>query len=139
MSKKVLRKTKTSQNVKVKNATPLTYDGIRFQSKLEVYCYKKLIENNIIAEYEKNKFTLIEAFTYNDEKIRKMTYTPDFVGEGFVIECKGQMNDAFPLRWKMFKKHLSDTKQVFDLYLPRNQKQIDSVINEILKKRGKNE
>ncbi len=82
------------QNKKVRNATPLFYDGIKFKSKLEVYCYNKLKENNIKAPYEENTFTIIDNFIYNGEKVRKMTYKPDFVGKDFVIECKGKANDA---------------------------------------------
>ena len=36
------RKRKTSQNKKVKNATPNVYDGIQFKSQLETYVYKQL-------------------------------------------------------------------------------------------------
>lgn len=83
-----------SKNKKVKNATPLVYEGIKFRSKLEVHCYIKLKENQIDALYEKNTFIILESFIYDEEKVRKMTYTPDFVGEDFVIECKGKANDA---------------------------------------------
>ena len=51
------------QNKKVRNATPLVYDGIQFRSKLEAYCYKKLIQNNIKADYEKNKYE-VNDFDY---------------------------------------------------------------------------
>ena len=81
-------------NKKVKNATPLEYDGINFKSKLEMYCYKLLKENQIPVEYENVKFQILEPFVYNDEKIRGMTFLPDFVGDTFVVECKGFMNDA---------------------------------------------
>lgn len=120
-----------SVNKKVKNATPLVYEGIRFRSKLEVYCYKKLKENKLYAEYEKHKFVLLEPFKYNGESIRQMTYTPDFVGTGFVIECKGVCNDAFPLRYKLFKYYLFKNNISYDLYLPRNQKDVDKVIEKI--------
>ena len=88
MKKSGLTRRSTS-NKKVKNATPLTVDGIAFKSKLEVYCYKLLKEHRINAEYENVKFQLLQSFVYNDEKIRGMVFTPDFVGEDFVIECKG--------------------------------------------------
>ena len=95
--KKTSKKTTSSkkiENTKVKNATPVTYDEINFRSKLEVYCYKKLKQNNISAGYESHIFTLLDSFRFNNEIVRKMTYKPDFVGENFIIECKGQMNDA---------------------------------------------
>lgn len=130
---------KKSTNKKIKNATPVNCDGIHFKSRLEKYCYKKLKENKIKAEYEKHTYTLVEGFEFDGKKIRPMTYTPDFVGKNFVIECKGQQNDAFPLRWKLFKLYLHNKKKNVKLYLPRNLKQVDEVIemikNECVKKK----
>ena len=130
------RKNKISKNIKVRNATPTELDGIQFKSKLEAYCYLKLKENNIKAVYEKNTFKIIPSFSYNNEKVREMTYTPDFVGNNFIIECKGNMNDAFPLRWKIFKYYLYNNNLNYDLYLPRSMTQIDKIIKEIVTKNG---
>lgn len=129
-------------NKKVRNATPLTFDNIKFKSKLEVYCYQKLKENNIKAFYEGQKFVLLDSFEFNGEKVRKMTYTPDFVGDGFVIECKGMANDAFPLRWKLFKYNLHKQAKArkilglrqIDIYLLRNKKHIEEAIISIKEK-----
>lgn len=118
-----------SANKKVKNATPLVYENIKFRSKLEVYCYKKLKENKIQAEYESTQYVLLDSFKYNGEIIRKMTYKPDFVGADFIIECKGRANDAFPLRWKLFKYYLFKNNLNYMLFLPRNQRDVDKVIN----------
>ncbi|MCK9544657.1 MAG: DUF1064 domain-containing protein [Novosphingobium sp.] len=134
--KKTLNQISRKKNVKVKNATPMTCDGIKFRSKLEVYCYKKLLQNNIKADYEIQTFTVLESFKYLNEVIRKITYTPDFIGEEFIIECKGMMNDAFPLRYKLFKYFLFKNGLEYDLYLPRNQKDVDKMIVTILDKRN---
>lgn len=120
---------KTKKKGKVNNATPNTHDGIRFLSKLETYTYKKLKEAGIPAEYEPKSFTLLPKFQYNGENIRPMTYKPDFVGKDFIIECKGIMGDAFPLRWKLFKYILMQENSNYKLYLVRNQKQVDETIN----------
>ena len=95
-----------SKNKKVRNATPLIYNGIKFRSKLEAYCYKKLKENDLEVEYENNKYVLLEKFIYEGKTVLPITYTPDFVGKNFIIECKGNMNETFPLRWKLFKNYL---------------------------------
>lgn len=124
----------STSNKKVKNATPLEYDGISFKSKLEMFCYKLFKENNVPVEYETVKFQILDPFTYEGEKIRGMTFTPDFVGDTFVVECKGFMNDAFPLRWKLFKYHLSSHNLRYDLYLPRNKKDVEKVVQEITNK-----
>lgn len=76
-------------NKKIKNAAPIEQDGIKFRSKLELRCYTKLKENNIDFKYEEHKFILIPKFTYMEENIRAITYTPDFTGDNWIIECKG--------------------------------------------------
>ena len=118
---------------KVKNATPNEYDGIKFRSKLETYTYKALKTAGIDAKYEAEHFLLIPKFEYNGEKIRPMTYLPDFVGNGFIIECKGMITDSFPLRFKIFKYSLLLQGKNPKLYLVRNQKQVDQMIADLLK------
>lgn len=126
--------TKQKKN-KVRNATPNTYDGIKFKSKLETYTYTKLKESKIDAEYESTHFELIPKFEYNGEKVRAMTYLPDFVGKDFIIECKGLVTDSFPLRWKIFKYTLLKEKKDYKLYLVHNQKQVDAMIDELKNKK----
>lgn len=91
---RIIRKKAEPSKGKVRNATVVECDGITFKSKLEMYCYKKLKEHKINATYEGKTFVLIDAFEYNSEKVRKMTYTPDFVSDDFIIECKGHANES---------------------------------------------
>jgi len=136
------------KNKKISNATELEYDGIKFRSKLEVYCYKKLKEEGLSFKYENYTYNLIPTFKYKfklyepykkgkvwsfGEKnniIKGLSYKPDFVNDedGWIIECKGYPNDAFPLRWKLFKYLLTQLNINYDLYLPKNQKHIDECI-----------
>ena len=129
-----MNKSKKKSQGKVRNATPNIYDGIKFRSKLETYTYKKLKEAGIDAEYESTQFELIPKFEYNGEKVRAMTYLPDFVGKNFIIECKGLVTDSFPLRWKIFKYYLKQENKDYKLFLVRNQKQVDEMVNELSKK-----
>ena len=122
---------RTKKEGKVKNATPTQLDGIKFRSKLEAYTYKKLKEANIKAEYEPIHFELIPKFEYQGEKVRAMTYLPDFVGKDFIIECKGLIGDSFPLRWKIFKYTLMKRNSNYKLYLVRNQKQVDELVKKL--------
>ena len=122
---------RTKKEGKVKNATPTQLDGIKFRSKLEAYTYKKLKEANIKAEYEPIHFELIPKFEYQGEKVRAMTYLPDFVGKDFIIECKGLIGDSFPLRWKIFKYTLMKRDSNYKLYLVRNQKQVDELVKKL--------
>lgn len=129
-------------------------DGIQFKSGLEVFMHKQLKLNKIPNEYEKHTYTLIESFHFPNESyerqrngkgdmvnrggkmVRGANYTPDFVGHGFIIECKGRANEAFPNVWKMFKKYVKDKKLNVSLYKPQNQKECLEVIELIKKKRN---
>ena len=146
-----LRK-KRSNNKKVRNATAKVYKGIKFRSKLELFTYKKLEDAGIAALYEKKKYVLMEGFRFESEaiecnskreyventtKVRDITYTPDFVDPNneWIIEVKGFANDVFPVKWKLFKKHLQALNEDTPvLFLPRNQKQVLETI-EIIKEK----
>lgn len=141
---------------KIRNATPLTVDGINFKSKLEVYCYNKLNEAGLEFQYEEHKFVVIPKFDFPNKAVevikkkgektfdeayplvRAISYTPDFVNldQGWIIECKGYANESFPLRWKLFKKYIYDNGLNYNLYVPRNRKQVDKTIELILKSKN---
>ena len=116
------------QNQKIKNATVTTVDNIEFKSKLEAYTYQKLKEANIKVEYEPTKYELLPAFIFNNKKIRPITYTPDFIGKHFIIECKGYPNDAFPLKLKLFYYYLYINNININYYIVHNQKEVDNLI-----------
>lgn len=124
---------------KVRNATKVDKYGLHFRSKLECYTYEAFINAGIPVQYEPKHFTLLPKFEYQQEKIRAMTYLPDFIGNGFIVECKGLMGDSFPLRWKLFKYYLKKHRSKMKCYLVRNHKQVDEMIQELLsqKKHGK--
>lgn len=122
---------KTKKEGRVKNVQPNTYNGIKFRSKLETYTYKKLKEAKIEAKYEPTHFELIPKFEYQGEKVRAMTYLPDFVGKDFIIECKGLIGESFSLRWKIFKYILMKQNSNYKLYLVRNQKQVDELVKRL--------
>lgn len=121
---------------RVKNATKVDKYGLHFRSKLECYTYEAFMEAGIPVEYEPKHFTLLPKFEYNQEKIRAMTYLPDFIGNGFVVECKGLMGDSFPLRWKLFKYYLKQHRSKMKCYLVRNYKQVDEMIQELLSQKN---
>ena len=125
---------------KVKNVTAVDAYGLHFRSKLELYTYEAFIKAGIPVKYEPKHFTLLPKFEYLGEKIRPITYLPDFIGKGFVVECKGLMGDSFPLRYKLFKHYLKRHRSKMKCYLVRNHKQVDEMINEIkTQKYGKSE
>ena len=131
----------------------VTYDGVVFASGLEKYMYIALKKAKLKFEYEGENFTLIESFKFNsqaherqnngkgeyinrgDKKILGIRYTPDFVGKDFVIETKGRANESFPMRWKLFKKHMQEIGDDRNLYKPQTNKESDKTIDLILKNR----
>ena len=147
MKKKFKRKRGPVRSKKV------TFDGITFASGLERYMYQALKKNKIRAVYEGETFVLQEGFMFDNEsyerqsngkgdmvnrgnkKILNIKYTPDFVSDSFIIECKGRANESFPIRWKMFKKYVKENLPRVTLYKPQNQKECDKVIELITKKR----
>ena len=64
-------------------------------------------------------------------------YTPDFVGKDskWIIETKGYLpsHHDFPMRWKLFLRHIMDNNLGYDVYLAKNKKQVDQAILEIKK------
>jgi hypothetical protein len=128
-------------------------DGIEFKSGLEAYMYKALKDAKIKAKYEGETYELIPSFSFNNKvyerqsngkgeyknrgnkKILNIKYTPDFVGHNFIIECKGRANESFPIRWKLFKKHVCKNLPKVTLYKPQNQKECDETVSLILGKR----
>ncbi len=57
------------------------YDGIMFDSQLELSFYKKLKENNIVILERQTKFVLQESFHIGKELIREIAYKADFLIE----------------------------------------------------------
>ena len=127
-------------------AKKVSYDGINFASGLERYTYIALKKNKLFEGYENEVFQLIKGFDFNNEafekqangkgeytnrgqkKILGIKYTPDFVGKDYIIECKGRANESFPIRWKLFKRWLTNNKIGKTLYKPQNQKEVDQTI-----------
>jgi hypothetical protein len=128
----------------------IVFNGITFRSRLESYMYEALLNADIESEYEVRSYELLSGFecrldcyerqangkgefkNRGGKSVRGMKYTPDFTGEGFIIECKGRANDAFPIRWKIFKKYVNYNLPGVKLYKPQNQKECDETVKLIL-------
>lgn len=146
----VRRKSKKRGPVQAKK---ISYDGHNFASGLERYMYMALKKAKIKAQYEGETFVLINGFHLENEvyerqangkgdytqrgtkRILPIKYTPDFIGEDFIIETKGRANESFPIRWKLFKKLVTEQFPDYTLYKPQNQTECDRTIQLILEKR----
>lgn len=114
------------ENKRIKGATPLVVNDIKFKSKIEASVYNHLLQSGFNPVYEGMKFTLWEGFkptvpfytkkgkdnVLNNKKTIDITYTPDFTfiynGILVIIEVKGLQNDVFPYKFKMFRKILEE-------------------------------
>jgi hypothetical protein len=138
---------------KLIQAKKTTYKGKNFQSRLEVHMYKLLDDVGIKVKYEEESFTIIDRFHFNCSSYEKtinskdilvdkgekthlaITYKPDFIVENglqrIIIETKGLTTPVFDMRYKLFKKWISDNKLDYVLFMPRNQKQCSFVLNQV--------
>jgi len=124
----------------------------KFKSGIEKYCNDQLKQAGLDFEYEGKEFLLMDKFRYPNRYL-KMTakrkqlsdrsnsiqlpirYTPDFVSKDgkWIIETKGYLHSHhdFPMRWKLFLKHLVDNNIDCAVYIAKNKSQIDQVISDI--------
>ena len=144
------RRTKKRGPVRAKK---VEYDGIKFQSGLEKNMYMALKKAKIKCRYEVETYELIPGFMFKNnsyerqsngkggyiergnKKVRAITYTPDFTGEGFIIECKGRANESFPIRWKLFKRYVAKNMPEVTLYKPQTKKECEETVQLILASR----
>lgn len=114
----------SKENRKIINATPNEFEGIKFKSKLEVTCYKKLVAAGFVPKYESETYYLLLPFSLTKvryfcpyptnsknfieypRQIARITYTPDFIfnykGYHVIFDVKGQQNDTYPIKKKIF-------------------------------------
>lgn len=126
----------------------------RYKSNLEKYCADTLNEYGLAFAYEELEFELLDRFRF-ENKYFKMTakgklmsdrtgtvqlpikYTPDFVGVGanWIIETKGYLpsHHDFPMRWKLFLRHIENNNLPYAVFLAKNKQQVDQACEEILK------
>jgi len=119
-----------------------TYKGVQYRSMLEVTCAMLLAQHGIEFQYEPYEITLVEGDKYpgiiyekktrkkkkiygpSTGTIRRVSYTPDFIGKGWVIETKGYETPEFKLKWKLFQLELMKKGNVPLLLKPTNKKEI---------------
>lgn len=133
-----------------KNTYP--FKGINYKSSLEKNMAMCLDSAGIEFEYESMHINVLEGFQFGfksyerqsngkgefenrgEKKVLGIVYTPDFVGDGFIIETKGYANETFPMRYKLFKKWLTSNFKPGDMviYKPQNKAECQKVVELIL-------
>ena len=126
----------------------------RYASSIEKYCADQLKEYGLAFDYEEETFELVDSFRFPNKYFKMtskrkdmadrsgsvvlpITYTPDFVGRDhrWIIETKGYLpsHHDFPMRWKLFLRHLVGQDSNCIVFLAKNSGQVDQAIQEILK------
>lgn len=144
-----MRRRKVTKRRQITRSTKAKEDGIEFASKLELHMYRLLKKAKIKNQYEGRTFTIINSCQFpmssyektktkkvlhdrGNKKLLGIKYTPDFIDvqdpPRFIIETKGNPNESFPMRWKLFKMHLVNEGIKTNLFMPRNQKDCEEVI-----------
>ena len=122
----------------------------KYKSGLEKTCADLLAESGLSFTYETHEYMLVDKFRYpgvylkmtakgkdlsdrTDRVVLPIKYTPDFVGpdRGWIIETKGYTpsHHDFPMRWKLFLKHLIDSGEpVPALFICKNKHQVEQAI-----------
>lgn len=112
-------------------------DGIKFDSKLELYCYNLLKSNDIHFSFQ-HKIELVPKFRYNNENIRAITIIVDFViyidNKEIFVDTKGMPTETSKIKYKMLRYHLKE-RQDTDVIWLKNQSQVNSFINQIIREK----
>lgn len=105
---------RTKYNVS-KNKEKRTYNGIVFDSELEMKYYRDVLlpnfENGDVVKYELQKsYELQPKFKYNNKTVQPVNYVADFFivykdGHEEVIDTKGYPDSVATLKRKLFWYH----------------------------------
>ena len=90
----------------------IEYNGRKFRSKLELQTAKTLDALGIPYDYETRKIVLQDSFRcpFQKDKVRQLTYTPDFIIGPLMIECKGFETPEWKIKKKLIFKWLQDNE-----------------------------
>ena len=130
------------------------FKGIDYKSGLERNMAMLLDSAGIAFKYEPTKIQVMDTFHFpfksyerqsngkgdmvnrGEKKVLGISYTPDFIGEGFIIETKGYANETFPRTWKMFKKWLTENEDYnpdeIVIYKPQKISECEEVVKLII-------
>ena len=112
----------------------IIFNDIKFDSKLELYCYKLLNEMDISFSFQE-KIILVDKFRYNNKTIRAITLTVDFVIKNsektIYLDTKGFATEVAKIKYKMLKNKLKEdpSTEVVWLNTQKNVKQFIIGIN----------
>ena len=97
---------------RIQNVHQQDYGGKHFRSSLEAQTAKTLDDLSIPYSYEERKIELLEGFRspFQKDKVRSITYTPDFEIGPIILECKGFETPEWKLKKKLLFKYLQENE-----------------------------
>lgn len=97
---------------RIVNVHEQDYNGRHFRSTLETQTAKALDAMGIPYQYEERKIELLEGFRspFQKDKVRSITYTPDFIIGPIMLECKGFETPEWKLKKKLVFKWLQENE-----------------------------
>lgn len=110
-------------------------NGIKFDSKLELFMHELLVKSKLTFQFQV-EYLLFDKIKYNNETLRKMTLTVDFVVYLkdclVIVDTKGFFRPENKLRWKMFKYFLSSRGQFTpEIFFPSSQAECIEMIEKL--------
>jgi|TARA_R110000796_G_scaffold7420_2_gene25508 hypothetical protein len=121
---------KKKKGVQIKK---VQYQGITFDSKLELFFYKELKKAKIPFEFQR-KYVLLDKFRYDGKAVRQMTLTVDFYIPKYnsIVDTKGFQRNDNKIKWKLLRRHLLDNGKEYHIFLPNTQKKCLELIKYLL-------
>lgn len=97
---------------RIVNVKPTEYNGVNYRSTLEANTAKVLDCLGIPFSYEARRITLLESFysSFQKDKVRAVTYTPDFIIGNIMLECKGFETPEWKIKRKYVYKYLAENE-----------------------------
>lgn len=132
--KKIVTEGDSAGNKKVKNATKIVADGIKWDSKLEYYLYG-LLKQHGFTPVIKTKYILQKSFRFQGKLIREITWSPDFILNDIkvIVDAKGYSNETFPLKFKLFLYKLADwNMSEYQMFFPKSQTECREIITKLI-------
>jgi len=110
-------------NARVRNATKVEVNKIKFDSKLEAYMYKLFKAKNIKMELQ-YVITLQPSFKRDGKTIRAIKWVADFYlpDHNMIVDTKGWGTEIFKMKLKMFKhmQYKGGYSHIKKLEFPKN-------------------
>lgn len=129
MAKIIRSKTSKYGNKKIE------VDGIKFDSRLEQFCYDKFKILGFDFDFQKTVL-MQEGFRFRGKAIRPITMIVDFVlkinGMTYYIDTKGFATETSKLKYKMLKYSLKDEENTDVVWL-HSQKEVNEFLFNLFK------